>query len=859
MESAGRAVDNDDCSLGGGTGMEIEENNETPGAIIVDIAAAATADNDDNDQQTAVVSLGISDPCQEQPTVKNADAAAAAKNDQRQEPSGPSAARMRLVSFTLASLVKSRRSSLDPASILAAFNKSKEKAVWRSLSDYLALLASEPGLFSLSGGRVDLALSARDNKAAASATFYESLCSWHQVPHFIVVDHEPVSEAHPFAALLNSQMLPPPPSHGHCVDNDGPGCRLLVANLKVLVHAEAADGAHQAFFTFPQQQEEKAAGGGQQQVFFLEVNAADWAAGQETAAAASAAEGLRTGFLYLTTNKLMVLPFRYIKMEAIWKERSARLREEQYEKFLANLEEKVAGDDKQEIPSDVIGLDCEMVGVGPGQIRENIGRVSLVDGAGAVVYDTFVAPLESVTDYRTRVSGIRQEDLIGAPTFETVKAKVVELLEGKLLVGYALHHDLQLLNLTTHPKERIRDIARLLSLNGHIKSLKYLSERLLKENIQTGRHSSVEDAQAPVSLYRKFRSIWEAEPKSWGLDKPLKSPKQQQPKAAAKEEALHAHLSQLEKEADRLRLEARWRGQSLAVVGLACDTVATGTGWNERIVGRVSVVSGEGRLLLERFVAPSRPVTDYMTDVTGIRPEDLASALSLRDVQVELANLLAGQVLVGHSLHRLIKLLQLHKGVNGYFHPNKQLRDLEVLFSAGGITPELSWLCERYITTSSEESDWSSSAQAARAAVSIYQRFRLVWENNPSLWGRRLYKFDNRGQPAGSSQPDGRGGGARGGARGGFDEEGGAQWGWRGGRGGRGRGIGPGGYEQAVRFPGGHGGEQWWSYAGGYGGEGGGHGWGGGGNGWGGQRTRGRRIFRGGGGRSGRYFGGYFY
>jgi hypothetical protein len=28
---------------------------------------------------------------------------------------------------------------------------------------------------------------------------------------------------------------------------------------------------------------------------------------------------------------------------------------------------------------------------------------SLVDGAGEVVYDTFVAPLEPVTDYRTRV------------------------------------------------------------------------------------------------------------------------------------------------------------------------------------------------------------------------------------------------------------------------------------------------------------------------------------------------------------------------------------------------------------------------------------------------------------------------
>ena len=52
---------------------------------------------------------------------------------------------------------------------------------------------------------------------------------------------------------------------------------------------------------------------------------------------------------------------------------------------------------------------------------------------------------------------------------------------------------------------------------------------------------------------------------------------------------------------------------------LACDTVQTGLGWTERIVGRVSVVDGRGELLLDRFVAPTRPVTDHLTDMTGIR------------------------------------------------------------------------------------------------------------------------------------------------------------------------------------------------------------------------------------------------
>jgi DNA polymerase III epsilon subunit-like protein len=40
-------------------------------------------------------------------------------------------------------------------------------------------------------------------------------------------------------------------------------------------------------------------------------------------------------------------------------------------------------------------------------------------------------------------SGIRPEDLEGAPSFETVRDKVESLLAGKLLVGHALHHDLE--------------------------------------------------------------------------------------------------------------------------------------------------------------------------------------------------------------------------------------------------------------------------------------------------------------------------------------------------------------------------------------------------------------------------------
>jgi hypothetical protein len=45
-------------------------------------------------------------------------------------------------------------------------------------------------------------------------------------------------------------------------------------------------------------------------------------------------------------------------------------------------------------------------------------------------------------------------------------------------------------------------------------------------------------------------------------------------------------------------------------------------------------------------------------------------------------------VLVGHGLHHDLGLL-LKRGRNIYSHPNRQLRDLEVLCAAGGVTPGL--------------------------------------------------------------------------------------------------------------------------------------------------------------------------
>lgn len=65
-----------------------------------------------------------------------------------------------------------------------------------------------------------------------------------------------------------------------------------------------------------------------------------------------------------------------------------------------------------------------------------------------------------------------------------------------------------------HPRHNIRDTAfykplRRLMANGRTPSLKRLSQAILGKEIQTGEHSSVEDARAVMSIYNCLASDWE--------------------------------------------------------------------------------------------------------------------------------------------------------------------------------------------------------------------------------------------------------------------------------------------------------------------------------------------------------------
>ncbi|CCE61165.1 hypothetical protein TPHA_0A00800 [Tetrapisispora phaffii CBS 4417] len=160
-----------------------------------------------------------------------------------------------------------------------------------------------------------------------------------------------------------------------------------------------------------------------------------------------------------------------------------------------------------------IAIDCEFVGIGPEGKESALARVSLVNYYGHVLFDAFVQQREPVTDWRTWVSGIKPEHMRNAIPFELAQKKVFEILDGRILVGHAVKHDLEALFIS-HPKSMIRDTSRHLPFRqkyskGKAPSLKKLAKELFKIDVQDGQHSSVEDAKTTMLIYKSDKKEFE--------------------------------------------------------------------------------------------------------------------------------------------------------------------------------------------------------------------------------------------------------------------------------------------------------------------------------------------------------------
>jgi len=140
-----------------------------------------------------------------------------------------------------------------------------------------------------------------------------------------------------------------------------------------------------------------------------------------------------------------------------------------------------------------------MVGVVRGRVppgtvllpHNALARVTIVDEQGVAVLDTFSRPSHRIVDYRTAVSGIEPASLVGAPSFASVRQRVLALISGSRLVGHGLHNDFKVLGIEERVCAEVRDTSLFLPLRElagtdptRTPSLRTLASTVLKRTIQ---------------------------------------------------------------------------------------------------------------------------------------------------------------------------------------------------------------------------------------------------------------------------------------------------------------------------------------------------------------------------------------
>lgn len=175
-------------------------------------------------------------------------------------------------------------------------------------------------------------------------------------------------------------------------------------------------------------------------------------------------------------------------------------------------------------------------------------------------------------------------------------------------------------------------------------------------------------------------------------------------------------------------------------VALDCEMVGVGDEKTSALA-RCSIVDYEGDVLYDVYVKPNKPITDYRTQWSGIRPKHMKNAISFRSARKKVKRIIKNRILVGHALQFDLKVLRL-KHFSDLIRDTSKYVPLRAL--AGfprNSTPSLKRLARQLLKWNIQINE-HSSVEDARAAMLLYKKCEVQWEKDRKGNGGQSYLED---------------------------------------------------------------------------------------------------------------------
>lgn len=193
-------------------------------------------------------------------------------------------------------------------------------------------------------------------------------------------------------------------------------------------------------------------------------------------------------------------------------------------------------------------------------------------------------------------------------------------------------------------------------------------------------------------------------------------------------------------------------------IAMDCEMVGVGSDGKRSVLARCSLVDYDEETVYDKFVQCVEHITDFRTEVSGVRPKDVKRGIPFTQCQLEVAAILKGKILLGHALHNDLKALLLKhprhliRDTAGYkpmmklrrprgHNPSEAGKKLQ-----GKLKPRALRELSRVLLGEIIQEGEHSSVIDARTGVRLYSKYRHQWERGlkTNVWSPIMGLDPNR-------------------------------------------------------------------------------------------------------------------